>query len=172
MADGDRYSAFIGLGSNMGDKRGNIEKAISLVDGLDSTAVIKSSSLYKTSPVGPADQDWFVNAVILVETSLPAGGLMDSLLKIEASLGRVRDERWGARTVDLDILFYGDEIVEGEALTVPHKHLHERRFVLEPLRELDEGLVHPVLKKTIAALYDELDTKEEVSILCRAQGSS
>ena len=155
-------SVFIGLGSNLGNKKANINDAIASIAGLDSTDVTKTSSFYKTSPVGSVDQDWFINSVIKVKTRIAADALMSALLSIEEKLGRVRTEKWGARTIDIDMLFYNDEIINSERLTVPHEHLSERKFVLEPLSEIAGDFLHPVLNKTISQLLGELKTDEEV----------
>jgi dihydroneopterin aldolase/2-amino-4-hydroxy-6-hydroxymethyldihydropteridine diphosphokinase len=156
---------FIGIGSNLGNKEENICKAIKLIGELDSTEVIDASSFYKTSPVGFVDQDWFINAVIKIKTYLPPNELMSSLLSIESSLGRIRKEKWGARTIDLDILFYGNIILNEEDITVPHPHLHERKFVLEPFCEIEPEFVHPVYNKSILRLCNELQGDERITKL-------
>lgn len=154
--------AFIGIGSNLKDKEDNIHKAIKLIRGLDTTKVLDISSLYKTSPVGLLDQDWFINAVIKISTSLSPNALMNSLLGIEDKMGRIRREKWGERIIDLDILFYDDIILNEEGITLPHLYLHERKFVLKPFLDIDPDFVHPVFMKSIRQLYDELENDEEV----------
>lgn len=154
--------AFIGIGSNLGDKSKNIEDAIRLVSELDSTKVVKISSFYKTEPVGYVDQDWYVNAVIKIVTNLPPKELLSSLLKIEKDLGREREKKWGPRIIDLDILFYEDLIVNEKGVMIPHPHLHERNFVLKPFCDIEPGFVHPIFKKDISTLYSELQNKERV----------
>jgi len=130
--------AYIGLGSNLGDREQTIRSAIAAVQG-----VVAVSELRETDPVGVTEQPAFLNGAIAVETELSPRELLQSLLAVERELGRERGERWGPRTIDLDLLLYGTETVDEPGLTVPHPHLHERRFALEPLAELDPELVVP-----------------------------
>lgn len=126
--------AAIGLGSNLGDRAGNLERAVDRMSDLGT--VRRVSTVYQTAPVGGPDQPNYYNAVALVETDLGARSLLDGLLEIEAAQGRVRTERWGPRLIDLDLLLYGEAVVDEPGLTVPHPRLAERRFVLEPLLEV------------------------------------
>jgi len=136
--------AYVGLGANLGDREGTLRRAVELLDEVAGIEVVASSELRETEPVGVVDQPAFLNGAVAVETSLSARELLDSLLRVELLLGRARDgERWGPRTVDLDLLVYGDEVVDEPGLHVPHPRLHERRFALEPLAELDPALVVP-----------------------------
>lgn len=135
--------AYVGLGANLGNREETLRKAVALLAVAEGVDVLAVSELRETDPVGVVDQPRFVNGAAAVETVLPARDLLDTLLAIERSLGRERVERWGPRTVDLDLLLYGDEIVDEPGLHVPHPRLHERRFVLEPLAELDPELVIP-----------------------------
>ena len=130
--------AYVGLGSNLGDREQTIRAAIAAVQG-----VVAVSELRETDPVGVTEQPTFLNGAIAVETELSPRELLQSLLAVERELGRERGERWGPRTIDLDLLLYGTETVDEPGLTVPHPHLHERRFALEPLAELDPELVVP-----------------------------
>jgi 2-amino-4-hydroxy-6-hydroxymethyldihydropteridine diphosphokinase len=130
--------AYVGLGANLGDREATIRAALEALPGL-----VAVSSLRETEPVGKTDQPRFLNAAAALETGLSARELLDVLLAVERGLGRERRERWGPRTIDLDLLLYGEERVEEPGLTVPHPHLHERRFALEPLAELDPELVVP-----------------------------
>jgi 2-amino-4-hydroxy-6-hydroxymethyldihydropteridine diphosphokinase len=130
--------AYIGLGSNLGDREATIEAALAGLPG-----VVGVSRLRETDPVGRVDQPPFLNGVARLETELAPRELLDTLLALERGLGRERHERWGPRTIDLDLLLYGTEVVDEPGLTVPHPRLHERRFVLEPLAELDPALVVP-----------------------------
>jgi 2-amino-4-hydroxy-6-hydroxymethyldihydropteridine diphosphokinase len=136
--------SYIGLGSNLGDRERFLRRALELLraePGIDVTGV---SSVRETDPVGVVDQPRFLNAVASVETDLGARQLLDRLLAAERVLGRRRDSpRFGPRTIDLDLLLYGDEEIDEPGLTVPHPRLAERRFVVEPLHELDPGLVVP-----------------------------
>jgi 2-amino-4-hydroxy-6-hydroxymethyldihydropteridine diphosphokinase len=129
--------AFIGLGANLGDREGTLRRALDLlaVEGVEIVAV---SRFRETDPVGVVDQPRFLNGAAEVETSRSARELLETLLGIERELGRVRDDtRWGPRTIDLDLLLYDDQVVEEPGLRVPHPRLHERRFALEPVAELD-----------------------------------
>jgi 2-amino-4-hydroxy-6-hydroxymethyldihydropteridine diphosphokinase len=134
--------AFIGLGSNLGDREGNLRAALARLTELGE---VRASSFRETDPVGVTDQPRFLNAAAEVSTDLPARDLLDALLAIERDLGRdrAREERWGPRTLDLDLLLYGDDVIDEPGLTVPHPRLAERRFVLEPLHELAPGLLLP-----------------------------
>jgi 2-amino-4-hydroxy-6-hydroxymethyldihydropteridine diphosphokinase len=134
--------AYIGLGSNLGDRRENLRRAIAELGEL---GTLRVSSIRETDPVGVTDQPRFLNAAVELETDLPPRELLDRLLAIERRVGRDRlhEERWGPRIIDLDLLLYADEVVEEPGLTVPHPRLHERRFVLEPLDELAPDLVLP-----------------------------
>jgi 2-amino-4-hydroxy-6-hydroxymethyldihydropteridine diphosphokinase len=134
--------AYVGLGSNLGDREGNLTRALALLERVGS---VRPSSIRETDPIGVTEQPKFLNAVAEVETEVPARELLDRLLAIELELGRDRaaETRWGPRTIDLDLLLYGDETIDEPGLTVPHPRLAERRFVLEPLHELDPGLILP-----------------------------
>jgi 2-amino-4-hydroxy-6-hydroxymethyldihydropteridine diphosphokinase len=133
--------AYIGLGSNLGRPLDNLQRSLEHLEKSGQVRITKVSSVYLTEPVGYADQDWFHNAVAEVETALPAEKLLELLQEVEAGLGRERIIRWGPRTVDLDILCYGDEKINTEELQVPHPRMTERAFVLAPLAEIAGGLV-------------------------------
>ncbi|WP_018984789.1 2-amino-4-hydroxy-6-hydroxymethyldihydropteridine diphosphokinase [Salinimonas chungwhensis] len=136
--------SYIGLGSNQGDSSALLDSALKAIDALDDTRVLKASSLYASSPMGPKDQPDFVNAVVLIETSLAPLSLLHALQNIESSHGRMRSgERWGPRTLDLDILMYGDQVLQSEELTVPHYGMGDREFVLVPLFEIAPNMVMP-----------------------------
>ncbi|MFO7571328.1 MAG: 2-amino-4-hydroxy-6-hydroxymethyldihydropteridine diphosphokinase [Gaiellaceae bacterium] len=136
--------AYIGLGANLGDRAATLECAVELLGAADGIDVGAVSTLRETDPVGVVDQPAFLNGAVSVETTMSPRALLDELLRIERDLGRVRDgTRWGPRIVDLDLLLYGDEIVDEPGLRVPHPRLHERSFALEPLAELDPDLRIP-----------------------------
>ena len=136
--------AYIGLGGNVGDRAGNLERAVAALRDDCDVDVVVVSAFRETEPVGYRDQPPFLNGVVAVETALPPRALLDRLLAVERALGRERrGPRFGPRTIDLDLLLYGAETVEEPGLTVPHPRLAERRFVLEPLVELDPELVLP-----------------------------
>jgi 2-amino-4-hydroxy-6-hydroxymethyldihydropteridine diphosphokinase len=154
--------ALIGIGSNLGDKIRNCEAAIDWLEGIDQNRVLKRSSFYKTEPVGYAEQDWFVNCVIKVETAFGPAELLRSLKRGEKALGRRKTFGWGPRVIDLDILLFNGESFTGAELEIPHRRLHERAFVLVPLCEIDPEAVHPGLKKTASELLEDLGEFEGV----------
>ena len=136
--------AYIGLGGNVGDRAANLERAVATLAADPDVEVVAVSTFRETEPVGYLDQPRFLNGVVAVETALPPRALLDRLLGIERALGRERSgPRFGPRTIDLDLLLYGTETLDEPGLTVPHPRLAERRFVLEPLCELDPELVLP-----------------------------
>ena len=127
--------AFLGLGSNMGDRLANVQQAVDRLARTEGIRVLRASRVYETDPVGPPQPD-YLNAVVEVETMLRPRSLLEACLGVEAAMGRVRAERWGPRIVDVDVLTFGDEQIDEPGLTVPHPRLVERLFVLEPLAEL------------------------------------
>ena len=154
--------AYIGLGSNLGEREEMLRSAIEALAQLPQTDLLRVSSLYDTEPVGEVDQPNFLNAVALVDTDLPARQLLWNLQLIERRLGRVRTRKWGPRTVDLDLLLYGDEVFEEEGLIVPHPEIIRRSFVLVPLVELDPMLVHPGTGETMVAHLSRLGARPPV----------
>lgn len=140
---GSGVRAYIGLGSNLADREGTIEEAVGLLRAEPGIEVVSVSSLRETEPWGRVAQPAFLNGAVALETTLEPRALLGVLLDVERRLGRVRDERWGPRTIDLDLLLYGDVVLDEPGLTVPHPLLHERAFVLEPLQELDPELAVP-----------------------------
>lgn len=161
--------AAIGMGSNLGDRRGALQAAVEQVAGLVGTHLVKVSTLIETDPVGLLDQPRFLNGVMVVHTSLPASHLMGELLRIESVLGRDRSQgvRLGPRVIDLDLLLYGQERIDEPDLTVPHPRLHERLFVLQPLAEVlpeamvpGRGIVRDLLAAAICESKSEAAGKE------------
>lgn len=149
--------AYVALGANLGDREGTLRHAIELLGAAPGIEVVAVSTFRETDPVGVLDQPRFLNGAAAVETTLPARELLESLLEVERALGRVRSgERWGPRVVDLDLLVYGDVVVDESGLRVPHPRLHERRFVLEPLAELEPELEIPG-RGTVSELVAALD---------------
>ena len=148
--------AYVGLGANLGQREETLRRAVELLREADGVDVLAVSRLRETAPVGVVDQPPFLNGAVAIETARPPRDLLDLLLEIERSLGRVRAERWGPRTIDLDLLVYGDEVVDEPGLRVPHPHLHERRFALEPLVELAPELEVPGHGR-VSAVLAELD---------------
>lgn len=144
------------LGSNLGDRQKRVEEAGKMI-AKSIGNIIQSSGLYQTASWGNTDQPDFINQVLWVKTELTAGEVLAKALAIEIQLGRVRHEKWGSRLIDIDILFYGDAVIQEPDLQVPHPHLHERAFVLIPLQEIAPDLLHPVLQKTVRQLVANLD---------------
>jgi 2-amino-4-hydroxy-6-hydroxymethyldihydropteridine diphosphokinase len=147
--------AYVGLGSNLGDRDRNVRAAVDRL-GEGALTVVRLSTIRETEPVGVTDQPKFLNAVAALETVLRPRALLDRLLEIERELGRDRtaERRWGPRTIDLDLLLYEDEMIDEPGLTVPHPRLAERRFVLEPLHELDPDLVLPDGRRVVDLLEE------------------
>ncbi len=150
----DSVVAFLGIGSNLGDPVLNCRVALGWLD--QRTTVLRRSSLYRSEPVGFRDQQWFVNCVLEIRTDLAPHGLLDIVQGIEEKMGRVRKERWGPRTIDIDILFYGQLVVNDDDLRIPHPELHKRRFVLAPLEEIAPYWVHPVFGISVKGLLGRL----------------
>jgi 2-amino-4-hydroxy-6-hydroxymethyldihydropteridine diphosphokinase len=148
--------AYVGLGANLGPREITLLRAIDLLGATDGVEVRAASQLRETEPVGVVDQPAYLNGAVELDTELSARELLDRLLDVERELGRVRGERWGPRTVDLDLLVFGAETIDEPGLRVPHPRLHERRFVLEPLAELAPDLVVPG-RGTVSELLAELD---------------
>lgn len=153
--------AYVGLGSNLGDRRGRIREALRRLDRIAGVRVRKRSRIIETDPVGKTDQPRFLNAVAEVETRLEPLPLMRRLLDVERSLGRVRREKWGPRTIDLDLLLWGDRSISTRTLTLPHPRMAERRFVLGPLAELCPGRKVPGTGRTVRGLLREAERKVE-----------
>lgn len=143
--------AFISIGSNIGDRLKHLKEAVRALHSHEGISVLSVSSIYETEPVGYSDQADFLNLATGIETELSAHELLAVCQEIERELGRVRDVRWGPRTVDLDILLYNNDLIETEDLVVPHPRMHERAFVLIPLLEIAPAIGHPVTSK----LYSE-----------------
>jgi 2-amino-4-hydroxy-6-hydroxymethyldihydropteridine diphosphokinase len=154
--------AYVGIGSNLGDREFLVRKAVAMLRDLPRTSVIRVSSLYDTDPVGDVDQPAFLNAVAWVETDLSPRELLWHLHLAEQRMGRVRAQRWGPRSIDLDLLFHGDATVDEPDLQVPHPEAHRRAFVLLPLQELDPDFVHPVTKEPIRKMIRKLDPNPAV----------
>ena len=144
--------AFLGVGSNLGDRHSNLAQALDSLKKIKGISVIHASSVRETAPVGGPPQGKYLNAVWEIQTDLTARHLLNALLELEVGMGRTRSVPNAPRTLDLDILFYDREIVREPGLEIPHPRLHERAFVLGPLSELAPDFVHPVLKKTVTEI--------------------
>jgi 2-amino-4-hydroxy-6-hydroxymethyldihydropteridine diphosphokinase len=155
------HTAYLGLGSNVGDREEYLEQAIFLLSKTPGIKVIKKSTNYETEPEGNTDQPQFMNAAVEIRTTLDPYKLLAVLQETENALGRERDVDWGPRTIDLDILLYDDLIISDDKLQVPHSLLHERLFVLKPLSEIAPNAVHPAMEKKIIDIYEE--RKNDVS---------
>ncbi len=147
---------FIGIGSNLGDRAANIAAAVARLGELPGTELVKMSSLIETEPVGPMAQGRFLNGAVELETTLEPRVLLDGLQGIEAVRGRVRAERWGPRTIDLDLLLYDDRVINAPGLQVPHPRMAEREFVLAPLAEIAPNAVYPLSGKSVGELLADL----------------
>ena len=154
--------AYIAMGSNLGDRRAHFARAIELIGLLPETAIECRSTVIETEPVGPGDQGRYLNGVVLISTKLEAKALLSALLEIESSMGRDRanEVRWGARVIDLDVLVYGDQIIDEPGLSIPHPRLHTRAFVLEPLCELSPDLQIPGYEKTPREMLGVLESND------------
>ena len=146
----------IALGSNLGDSRAILEEAISILAATPGITLLAKSSWYQTLAVGPPQPD-YINGCALVQVTLPPQVLLETLLAIEAQKGRIRTERWGARSLDLDLLLYDDLILDTPTLTIPHPRMRERAFVLVPLAEIAPDWIDPVTGKAIAELVKAVD---------------
>lgn len=147
---------YLGLGSNIEDRNNYLTRAKAELELISGLTILRESSIIETEPFGKTDQGNFLNCVLEIEAELNPRKLLQACNKIEELLGRVRKEKWGPRTIDIDILFYGDEINDSPKITLPHPGIQERKFVLDSLLELCPDLVHPKLNKTIKKLHEEL----------------
>lgn len=150
-------NVYLGLGSNLGDREENLEKAIDALDEFDEINVTNRSRVFETEPYGKTDQPEFMNMCVEIETRMSPLSLLETVLGIEHSLGRVREEVWGPRIIDIDILLYEDLELELDDLSIPHKEMHKRSFVLEPLAEIAPHMKHPTLDKTVLELKEDLE---------------
>jgi 2-amino-4-hydroxy-6-hydroxymethyldihydropteridine diphosphokinase len=157
----NKSKVFLLLGSNLGDPIENIARATTSIAN-DLGTIIKHSGIYKTAPWGNIEQPDFFNQVIVIETELHATEVLKKILAIEKEMGRLREKKWGPRLIDIDILFYDQQVLHSEILTIPHPALHVRRFALIPLVEIEAGFHHPVLKKTLLTLLQECPDHLEV----------
>ncbi|MBS1492343.1 MAG: 2-amino-4-hydroxy-6-hydroxymethyldihydropteridine diphosphokinase [Bacteroidetes bacterium] len=150
---------FLGLGSNIGDRKKYLEEAIEEIKKIPQTNVVKLSGVYETEPWGFSEQDEYLNAVIEIETGINYPELLKEVKDIEKRLGRDKTDKWKSRKIDIDILFFGDLVYDGENLQIPHRHIEDRNFVLVPLNEIEPDFVHPVTKKKISEILENSNDK-------------
>ena len=160
-----RRTVYLSLGSNLGDRQGNLNQAMAKMAAMGKITAV--SSFYETQPVDLVDQPWFVNCVAALETELTPQQLMAAILRLEEDLGRRRLARKGPRTIDIDLLLAGDTVVDEPGLNVPHPAMQQRRFVLEPLAEIAPHAVHPVSHRTVRELLDALAEGQAVRKIAR-----
>jgi 2-amino-4-hydroxy-6-hydroxymethyldihydropteridine diphosphokinase len=146
----------------LGDRLGNLRRAITRLKESDEIEVEEISPVYETEPVGGQDQGWFLNLALRIQTSLQPLALLERLLSVEDGMGRTREKEGDARSIDLDLLFYDDRMVDSERLTIPHPRMHERKFVLVPLAQIAPELLHPRLQKSVEELLTLCRDKSEV----------
>ena len=166
---------FVGFGSNVGDRQELCDRAIALMNLLPLSHVTGVSSYYETEPVDPEGilgSNWFYNGIVRLETTLSPTRLLEILQETERGLGRDEDNRHGPRTMDFDILLYGQQHIDQKGLTIPHPRLHLRRFVLEPLVEVDPGYMHPTLHNSLKELLAKLDDTSKVTKLSMSPGET
>lgn len=157
---------YLSLGSNLGDRVGYIQQATSLINANSCINIVATSSFYETEPWGMESENWFVNAVIQISTTLTPEELLDECQRIEAKLGRSchKSNGYSDRTIDIDIIFYDKLILNNSRLTIPHKHFHKRVFMIVPMLEIAEDFVHPFFGKTVSSLHDEIESPEMVCL--------
>ena len=160
----DLIEVILHTGSNLGNEQANLSKALYLIEELIGP-ILKKSQLYITEPWGLKEQSDFYNQAILCQTELSPKETLSTIHLIEKLLGRIRGIKWQSRLIDIDMIFFGVQVISEEGLTIPHKHLHERNFVLVPLNEIIPDFIHPVFKKSIAALLEECEDDGEVKEL-------
>src|SRR5262245_38839990 len=162
MRSNSHITAFIGVGANVGDRESNIRCAIEKLGSTQGVKVVHISNLLENPAIGMGDDaPPFLNGVAQIETTFGAHALLQRLLEVERELGRQRREKWSPRTIDLDLLLYGDQIISSDELLVPHPLMHERRFVLEPLAQIAPEVVHPTLQMTVGGLLEDLNRTGE-----------
>ena len=156
------HSAIISVGSNIGDKQANCQQGIDRLLASGKASLVKTSRFYRTSPVDFLDQDWFVNAAVKIETGFEPVELLDTLQSIQQQAGRLKGGiRFGPRILDLDIIFYDQLVMKTPLLEIPHPRMHKRRFVLQPICDIDPDIVHPLLNIPLKSLLNQLDDNEQ-----------
>lgn len=156
---------YIGIGSNLGNALQNCKCAIESISEIEEILITRTSSFYKTEPVGIENQNYFINAVVDIKTTLCARNLLQALQNIEKFMGRMREVKGGPRIIDLDLLFYGQDVIREADLVVPHPEIQKRRFVLEPLNEIASYFIHPAFGVSIRGLKDRLNDNKIVEMI-------
>ncbi len=157
---------YLSLGSNLGDRIGHLQQATSLIGAIPEVSIVSTSSFYESEPWCMESENWFVNAIIQISTTLKPEELLKECQRIELQLGRKRDSAKGYidRTIDIDILFYDNLIFNSPELTIPHKFFHKRAFLLVPMLEIAQDFVHPLFNKNISEIYEDLENPEMVCL--------
>jgi 2-amino-4-hydroxy-6-hydroxymethyldihydropteridine diphosphokinase len=163
MEEMKRFAAFVALGSNVGDREKNLKTAVEKLETKNNKVVLKSN-IYKTEPYGEVKQDDFYNAVVGILTPFQPLALLNVLKTIEIEMGRTKTEKWGPRVIDLDIIMYGEYVIDDKDLKIPHPDFRNREFVLKPMTEIGRMMVDPVTEKTVAELYTELNQNKAVKV--------
>lgn len=157
-----KHTVFISIGSNIGEKRANCERALNLIGQRGAGEIIRVARFYRTQPVDYTDQDWFVNTAAQIETLLSPQALFSALKAIERELGtKHKSVRFGPRIIDLDILLYDDLVINTKDLIIPHERMHERVFVLKPLCDINSEIIHPLIKRSIKDLLLEIEDENQ-----------
>jgi 2-amino-4-hydroxy-6-hydroxymethyldihydropteridine diphosphokinase len=156
---------YIGIGSNLGNALQNCKCAMESLSRIEGILITRASSFYKTEPVGIENQNYFINAVVEITTTLCARNLLQALQNIEKSMGRMREVKGGPRIIDLDLLFYGQDVIREADLVAPHPEIQKRRFVLEPLNEIASYFIHPAFGVSIRGLKDRLNDNKIVEMI-------
>ena len=164
-----RNITYLSLGSNLGDRAGNLRAAVEKLSGFGK--IVAVSSFYETEPVELTNQPWFVNCAVALETEQVPEAFLGELLALEQSMGRRRTQEKGPRTIDIDILLFGDAIIETAGLSIPHPAMHQRRFVLVPMAEIAPEQRHPILKRSMRELLDALPPGAAVRQILSSEGS-
>ena len=154
----EKHIAYISVGSNIGNKLENCQKGVAALISSGSIEILKHSQIYKTDPVDYTDQDWFINYVVKIQIVLDPFKLLSTLNAIQRRVGRIVDKiRFGPRVLDMDIILYDDLVIHSAKLIIPHPRMHKRRFVLKSICDIDPTIIHPILKKSMQFLLDQLD---------------
>ena len=158
-----KTNAYIGIGSNLGNREENLNDALELLKRIEGTSLASFSSIYESEPMYLSTQPDYLNLAAKISTSLSPLNLLEALLSIESEMGRKRELKYGPRVIDLDILFFGEQIVDSESLLIPHPLLYDRLFVLKPLSEIASELICPVRRKTISELLEHSNDSSRIS---------